>query len=104
MAGTVHAPSPSPLCGNTSQLSQRFVSPLSVNHKDYSSVSNKLLKACKYKRVSYLHVSKYFLVNALAIRDVAGGGWGKGLLGGGDPFLEHRPWNILWSPSSSRFF
>ncbi|XP_077792953.1 serine/threonine-protein kinase greatwall isoform X3 [Podarcis muralis] len=46
VAGTVHAPSPSPLCGNTPQLSQRFVSPLSVNHKDYSSVSNKLLKAC----------------------------------------------------------
>ncbi|XP_053215635.1 serine/threonine-protein kinase greatwall isoform X2 [Podarcis raffonei] len=46
VAGTVHAPSPSPLCGNTPQLSQRFVSPLSVNHKDYSSASNKLLKAC----------------------------------------------------------
>nr|XP_020656890.1 serine/threonine-protein kinase greatwall [Pogona vitticeps] len=42
-AGKVHAPSPSPVCANSSQ---GFVSPLSVNHKEYPSASNKLLRAC----------------------------------------------------------
>ncbi|XP_061443550.1 serine/threonine-protein kinase greatwall [Rhineura floridana] len=46
VGGIVHAPSPSPLCPKTSHFSQGFVSPLSISHKDYSSTSNKLLRAC----------------------------------------------------------
>lgn len=39
----MHAPSPSPICANTSQ---GFISPLSVSHKEYPPASNKLLRAC----------------------------------------------------------
>ncbi|XP_053118442.1 serine/threonine-protein kinase greatwall isoform X2 [Hemicordylus capensis] len=46
VVGKVHAPSPSPICADAPQLSQGFVSPVSVNYKEYASASNKLLKAC----------------------------------------------------------
>ncbi|KAH0627539.1 hypothetical protein JD844_003343 [Phrynosoma platyrhinos] len=44
--GKMHTPSPSPISADTSQLSQGFVSPLSVSQKDYPPASNKLLRAC----------------------------------------------------------
>ncbi|XP_048367876.1 serine/threonine-protein kinase greatwall [Sphaerodactylus townsendi] len=42
----IHAPSPSPISMDTPRLSQGRVSPLSVNHKDCTSASSKMLTAC----------------------------------------------------------
>ncbi|XP_060104310.1 serine/threonine-protein kinase greatwall [Heteronotia binoei] len=42
----IHAPSPSPISMDTPKLSQGFVSPLSVSHKDCASASGKLLRTC----------------------------------------------------------
>nr|XP_056713686.1 serine/threonine-protein kinase greatwall [Euleptes europaea] len=41
-----HAPSPSPISMDTPRISQGFVSPLSVSHKECASASSKLLRTC----------------------------------------------------------
>ncbi|XP_077160725.1 serine/threonine-protein kinase greatwall [Paroedura picta] len=42
----MHAPTPSPIPTDTPKLSQAFVSPLSVGHKDCAAASSKLLRTC----------------------------------------------------------
>lgn len=44
----MQGPSSSPMSADALQLSRELVSPMSVGQKDYTPVSNKLLKSCKY--------------------------------------------------------
>ncbi|XP_074841005.1 serine/threonine-protein kinase greatwall [Carettochelys insculpta] len=46
IGGKMQGPSSSPMSADTLQLSQGLVSPMSVGQKDYTPVSNKLLKSC----------------------------------------------------------
>ncbi|XP_067418500.1 serine/threonine-protein kinase greatwall isoform X2 [Emydura macquarii macquarii] len=46
VGGKMQGPSSSPMSADALQLSQGLVSPMSVGQKDYTPVSNKLLKSC----------------------------------------------------------
>ncbi|XP_030406149.1 serine/threonine-protein kinase greatwall isoform X2 [Gopherus evgoodei] len=46
IGGKIQGPSSSPMSSDALQLSRELVSPMSVGQKDYTPVSNKLLKSC----------------------------------------------------------